>query len=185
MVTYHQRYWHTVERTFYRTYKQRYWHTRVDGVRQRYWHKVRIPYRKVVRQRYWHRVTRRPRVKPEVPLWRVHGGYTTTEGITPTGNVRVVKYVESWGKPEEPSERWARKVIQNTSGQFEDGTKMGNWVDQLTKSGGWSTEVEKVDRVELPAGYTRGRWYVEVFRARGGPPEGVPADYWRDAYGAG
>ena len=122
---------------------------------------------------------------PGKPLWRVHGGYTTTEGITPTGNVRVVKYVESWGKPEEPSESWARKTIQNTSGQFEDGTKMGNWVDQLTKSGGWSTEVERVDGVELPAGYTRDRWYVEVFRARGGPPEGVAADYWRDAYGAG
>jgi len=120
---------------------------------------------------------------PEKPLWRVHGGYTTEGKVTPTGNVRVVKYVESWDKPEEPSERWARKVIQNTSGQFEDGTKMGNWVDQLTKHGDWSIEVEKMDRVELPPGYKTDKWYVEVFKQRG-KPQKVEADYWREAYGA-
>jgi len=181
MVTYRQRYWHTVERTFYRTYKQRYWHTRSDGVRQRYWHKVRVPYRKKVRQRYWHKVTRKPRVKP---LWRVHGGWTSSnlpEDYKLQGNVRAVKYVESWTKPEEPDERWARKIIENTSGQFSEGTRQSNYIDQLLSHGEWSYEVEKVDRSELPGGYEKGSWYVELFKSRSKRPEGVKGDYgnWR------
>jgi len=126
------------------------------------------------------------------PLWRVHGGYTTGEGLTPAGNVRAVKYMESWDEPGEPNEKWVKKTLENTSGQFDTGmvkVKVGkkkpmvNWIDNLIYHGDWATEVEKVDRVELPAGYKRGRWYVEVFKVRG-KPQSVEADYWREAYGA-
>lgn len=182
----------TITQTYYRTttisYFQHYtkwaYHRKGPKAGQR-WYKRRV--KKKITRTYRKKIRRKVRFKKfeplEKPLWRVHGGYTTSFPDTPQGNVRVVKYVEGWTKPGEPGERWARKTMQNTSGQFRDGTKMGNWVDQLTKHGDWSVEVEMVDRVELPAGYEKGRWYVEVFRARGGPPEGVAADYWRRAYG--
>jgi len=121
---------------------------------------------------------------PEKPLWRVYGGWTSSnlpEDYKLQGNVRAVKYVESWSKPEEPDERWARKMIENTSGQFSEGTRQSNYIDQLLSHGEWSYEVEKVDRSELPGGYEKGSWYVELFKSRSKRPEGVKGDYgnWR------
>jgi len=121
---------------------------------------------------------------PEKPLWRVHGGWTSSnlpEDYKLQGNVRAVKYVESWSKPEEPDEKWARKMIENTSGQFSEGTRQSNYIDKLLEHGEWSYEVEKVDRSELPGGYEKGNWYVELFKSRSKRPEGVKGDYgnWR------
>jgi len=105
---------------------------------------------------------------PEKPTWRVLEGYITGEGATPPGNVRIVRYVKSWDKPEPLGEQKVRSLLQMSEAEGDEKYPGMNMMSKLVKTimshGEWAAEpVERVDAVEVPAGYELGRNYVEVF----------------------
>ena len=49
--------------------------------------------------------------EPDVPVWRVVGGWTGGDP-TPPGNVRAVKYVQQAEEPDAPGERYFRSFLE-------------------------------------------------------------------------
>jgi len=97
-------------------------------------------------------------------VWREIGGYITEPGETPPGNYRMVRYTEE--KPEGQSRGWFQNQLKKGArgGDPVHGTQMGTWARNLAGHGRFAGELEKVDRLEMPAGYEFGEWRYEIFR---------------------